>query len=204
MKPQTGHLVVSAVAAAWILLGSGVMAAPISYDEAVSGDLATSPVVTGALQLDIGSNTISGTTGSGQLVAGIVTADFDSFFFKLADGTHLQSASIAFSLRNNGAGLPDADYAIVTSDLATVLGMSHVDFRATSPQDLFTALLPLNSSIYLWGNDALGCVCVPGTSWEASYTLTLDVRSNIPEPAAFAFAASGLAVLVAMRKRNRG
>ena len=63
-----------------ILFANGAIAAPLHYQESVSGDLPGSPTIT--LQFDIGTNTVQGSSS-------ITIGGFDSFQFTIPSGTSL-------------------------------------------------------------------------------------------------------------------
>jgi hypothetical protein len=80
------------MAAVFVLAGAGyASAAVVTYNESVSGDLpagiAGNPLP--IMNLDVGTNTVKGTSGVGGSV------DFDSFAFTVPVGAQLVSANVA-------------------------------------------------------------------------------------------------------------
>jgi hypothetical protein len=179
-----------ALALAFVGAAPGVLAAPLAYDEAVSGDLDVSPVT--PLALDIGVNTVKGSVFASPGI------DFDSFLFDLPSGGQVVSISLAFQLANRGAANPAVGYD---------LGAAHQDvsFLGASPVDLFPAELPLTSSQFLISNSIIFCGCA-GTGWSADYILTVTVRpeaiAEVPEPGSLALLAAGCGAFLLARQRR--
>jgi len=170
------------LAAALIAMGS-VSAAPITYSEAVSGDLPTFAIAPmGAL--DTGLNTIQGRTcftadGSCQW------GDFDSFRFTLSPGLVVQSISLDFtttllpgsSWARTGFELRDVDAnVLLDSDDFNVLG-------PTGSVPAFGGVLSLIDS----GQFAIEqrSLARTGAGWFADYTWSLQV-AQVPEPSTLA------------------
>jgi len=173
---------IALLAAALIAMGS-VSAAPITYSEAVSGDLPTFAIAPmGAL--DTGLNTIQGRTcftadGSCQW------GDFDSFRFTLSPGLVVQSISLDFtttllpgsSWARTGFELRDVDAnVLLDSDDFNVLG-------PTGSVPAFGGVLSLIDS----GQFAIEqrSLARTGAGWFADYTWSLQV-AQVPEPSTLA------------------
>ena len=71
---------------------------PITYNEAVSGDLGDN-FAARMFTLDAGSNTVSGTTSFGANGIGF---DFDNFAFVVPAGMHVTDITYAFTTVTNG------------------------------------------------------------------------------------------------------
>src|SRR5215469_12308749 len=75
-----------------LALASLAPAAPVNYQESVSGDLRYfDPLM--FFTFDVGKNTISGTTGDGY-----GTTDFDGFAFVVPNGMAVTDANMSFTL----------------------------------------------------------------------------------------------------------
>ena len=93
MKPRK-RIVETVAMAALVLLARATSATPLAYDEAISGDLGDTFPAT-QFTLDVGSNTISGTTHFFSTLVSDDT-DFDDFAFVVPVGTHLTGITFGF------------------------------------------------------------------------------------------------------------
>src|SRR5262245_37257875 len=97
MKSWTRGGVRIATVAILVLLAHVCQASPISYDEAVSGDLPDLFPST-VFALDVGANTLRGTTHVLVIVPVLTSVDFDQFAFTVPAGTHLTDIVYSFHL----------------------------------------------------------------------------------------------------------
>jgi hypothetical protein len=186
------------LAAALTAMGS-VSAAPITYSEAISGDLPSFAIAPlGAL--DTGLNTIQGRTcfiadGSCQF------GDFDSFRFTLSPGLVVQSISLDFTTTL----LPGSSWARTGFELRDVgpnLLLGSDDFNVLGPTGsvpAFGGVLPLIDS----GQFAIEqrSLARTGPGWFADYTWSIQV-GQVPEPSTLALLVLSFAGLgFTLRKR---
>jgi hypothetical protein len=177
----------SALAAA-LLVAASAAAAPLAYDEGVSGDLAPFPVT--SLSLDTGVNTV---TGSLSFSGGAGLSDFDGFLFALPTGGQVDSISFEFELSHRGA-----TFASLTKTLAG--SPQNVNLLGASPVALFASQLPLSDSPF-----AIEVGTHEGdVAWQAAYTLTVVVSgpTQVPEAGTFALLLGGCAGLMLSRRRK--
>jgi len=202
---------VSAIALSTIALVTAlaVQATPFSYSEPVFGDLPGIPP--SAFALDVGSNTIEGTTHfAPNFVDHHFDADVDSFAFVVSGGISLSSISLAFATTTD-----NASQAITNLELCTgisfcaidspLLGPPQtVDLLGSSPVNVdFGGVLPLASGTYTLFTHGLGIAPIDTTKPESlsvNYTWTLNV---VPEPGSLSLLVAGvLALGFAVRSRR--
>ncbi|WP_425613651.1 hypothetical protein NA78x_003486 [Anatilimnocola sp. NA78] len=176
-----------------VLLGfvSTSHAAIIAYNETVNGDLPSSvPISVGTL--DLGINTVSGTTGFGGSYL-----DFDSFRFTIAPGQQL--TAINLDLANiSGSSVISAGWGFYrVSPVPVFLG----DISASSqPNSVIPSVFPQGAGIY-----SISASSLAGTG-PRSYTFNFEVASTAttPEPASCViWGVLGIAGLVAARRRKK-
>lgn len=165
-------------------------AAPITYIEQVHGDLPLfgDPLTTVAL--DVGLNTVTGTTALGS--AGF---DFDSFAFTVAPGQRVESLKVV--LTDVSENLTAALWDVNAGGRGYNSGSRLDTLDPASPgfDFLDPAALPLGPGDYnISGAATVGI----GAS---AYTFIFDVHA-VPEPASLA-ALAGVAVLGLRRRRRR-
>ena len=182
-------------------------AAPLHYSEAVSGDLAAT--AGSPFALDVGDNTVSGTTQLLLFHNGLhFDGDFDSFAFTLPGDTQLESISLSFrTLSYNTQSASVEEELCLGAALcgATALKQFTVDVLGPSPVDLNVGgpLAPA-AQPYMLVTRGLGIAVADttiaeGTGWSSAYTWTLrvapSVAAPVPEPQAWAMWLLGLGVL---------
>jgi len=169
-------------------------AIPLSYSEAVSGDLASSPG--SAFLFATGDNQVSGTTHLAVNDAPNLPhfdTDFDTFVFQVPAGTQLASISVSFTTTSYNASKADDELRFCLSggectlSDAGLLGAQTLSFLGASPTLIdFGLAFPLDAGSYTLRSSGLGIapvdVSIASESWSADYTWTLSVVS-VPEPA---------------------
>jgi hypothetical protein len=171
-------------------------ATPISYQESVSGDLPDSlPAPPAAVfTLDVGANTLSGTSHFSVSSNGAFDFDLDSFAFIVPVGMKVTNISYAFT-RGGNANAGRVDYELVLGNaLVTDLGDDSVDLFAPSPKSMFGGAFPVSAGTYGLQNSLLQEDPV-GAGWTDNYTWSLTVARTdapVPEPASLVLLGSGL------------
>ena len=171
-------------------------AAPIVYDESVSGEVdltySTSPFL-----LDIGVNRVLGTTSY---------LDFDSFAFDVPAGMRLAQVDLLFRVTDD----PNIDSPLSTSfeidddqnQFGPGLDFESFDFSiVSSPQNsLFASVLPLGPG----GFEILGGSMTASEFWTVHYewNLVVEPAATVPEPGTIALIGIGLPALLGYRKRR--
>jgi len=180
----------------WLSGSRQVSAAPITYNEAVSGELAGQTIGT----FDVGANTVTGaeafsTTGS---------ASFDSFLFTVAAGQQLDSIVLSsFSGVSQAFTLaPPGPISVATRYGFLILGGGNLgsDFLPalllSDPGK--TAIAPLPAGTYQ---------VFLGSTVATTYQYTFNVSAapetpTVPEPATLTLTGLGLLGAVSLRRRT--
>ena len=172
-------------------------AAPLAYQESVSGDLpgiGALPILT----LDIGTNTVSGKFGR-TVDAGIIKDDSDSFAFTIPAGAVLTgSFTWGNSAGNVDGGVVTFANWLLFSGSATAYGGTFLG--SLSPGEAFPQL---GGGLYNFTSD--GFFSSPrGVTALADYTfsMTLAATQGVPEPGTLLLAGLALAGLAATRGRR--
>jgi len=185
------------------------LAVPLSYSEALAGDI-TFPAP--AFALDVGTNTVAGTTHFDVNRPGAprFDVDFDSFAFTVPSGAQLSGIALSFVTTTFNARRANLELRLcrevsvcgldpgelLGSDFADLLGASRpvVDFGLAFP------LLAGTYSLFVSGiGIAVADLGVPQASWSADYAWALSVQS-VPEPTVLWLLALGLAGMATVRR----
>ena len=191
LRGRNRHLIAGFALAAAVALAPGVNAAPIMYDEGVSGDL--SPGAT--FNLDVGDNVWTGT---------IVTPNDDGDIWEAVLAAGHSITSIRWQFND-----PSGDYGTeLTFDMYDPGSGNILDHRAPNGtvEDItdsgFSILNPTLPQASAGGYDI---DIIPGTiDPAATWTVTLTVAgaTQLPAPGALALFVLGLAGLGALRRHK--
>lgn len=188
-------------------------AAPIQFDEAVSGDL-TAPGSITVLTADAGSNVIKGSMvwlaqpdGSGGLIS---TTDLDPFELHLPAGMAITQASVTLQFEPLNANTISADltfaqFNLQTSELRStcfqLLGTSPCPNASPAGGSLFGGF-PISSAVIIsqgggfngadWSQDMGGTI---------RYTVSVEVQA-VPEPTSAALLLMGALGLLGWRRAS--
>lgn len=196
----------SAVLALTCSLPPAVMAA--NYDEGTLGDLSNSGLTPTVISVGLGSNLISGMTGSSA--SGI---DRDYFSVTIPNGAGLSgltvsdgtAVGIAVSFIGVQAG-PQVTVSTSSFSAAGLLGWAHYSDGDVGHDILPTMAFPVN------GSSGFAVPLGPGTYsfWvqdfdfgDATYAFNLAVTAAVPEPETYAALVLGLGLLGVARSRRR-
>lgn len=182
-------------------------AAPITYDEAVDGEIENTTVLT----LGEGTNTVAATTVI------IPYGDFDRFDVIVEEGYELLNVSLEvknIAVSDIGdvvdfffmAGLFLSPSTTINTETASFIE-NHTFLMTSIVLSLYDGA-PLPADIYRVGVSGGGVInTTTGLSVLADYVWSFDVGkapvSEVPVPAALVFMLSGLCGLGAMRRRRR-
>ena len=186
-------------------------AAPISYSEAISGDLSQDFPAEYIGTLDIGINTIQGTfcfarapttcpdTGRGF--------DHDGFRYTLPEGLSLDSVTYAFASASVlYAGAHTNFWLMQGINLGDpILDGESLDAMTSGTRSMFASALPISApGEYTIAQPGSGSSGFDGGLLTVNYMWTLSVSAvEVPEPTTLGLFGVGLAALLSRRRRNR-
>ena len=182
------------------IVAPAAWAAPLTFDEGVSGDLSAAMPSPTVLAFGIGVNTVLG-----SLYSGVQAPDFDAFAFTIPAGGTLTAISYAFTLDpEDGVTVATASWGfdVGNTGLPAELGVVTIDFFGASPQALFDGSLPRGPGLHGFYN--VDQSSTPGLDWSSTYRIDFVVRdtaTGIPAPPALLLLAAGVAGLACARRR---
>lgn len=187
------------LAAAWLACAPlAAHAVALSWNEALNGDLSNDGLSPTSLSVDVGHNTLLGTTGNPG--TGI---DRDYFTFTVAPGTTLNSITLLGSTTISGGA---SFFAVQAGPQLTVtpagFGVENlIGFAHYTNDDVGTNLLPLIAPSLSAGLPAgTYSFWVQETGGPVSYGLEFNITSPVPLPGALLLLLSGLFGLGTMRR----
>ncbi len=174
----------------FIVLGTQISSFGMTYSEDLQGDLLHNDLGV----LDLGANTISGTTGvPGDYGA---TTDLDPFVFTVAPGDLLET--ITMEVKSEGELY--TIWALYEAPFNPIINFDYQNrISLTEPgiSDMFQGFSGIEAGRYR----LMQSLPVEG-SWNADYEITLGVvRAPVPVPGAFLLLGSGLLGLAGIKRK---
>jgi len=202
LKITKSRLRSATLAAMLVLVAGSASAGTVNYIEAVTGDLPESsnfPI----LALDVGVNTVSGTSFVNFPIGGPNSADFDSFKFTVPVGTILTAITYTSTVTLDTTNEPSLRMEAFIDTLGPLVAVGCQEFYiinkpATGPTCLgppgntFTSPLPLGADTYLLFEGQFQATQFGETDWNYTWSLTVQA---VPEPASITLMCAGIALL---------
>jgi len=192
-----------------VLMNTYAIAAPVQYDESVSGDINWYADPT-PFNLELGINTLSG-SNSTQPSSG----DRDGFLFNIAEGQVLSSITLSYSNVNSdmtdsfwgktySIRLDDPFGEVVADDGWRFLYHStNPSSVSPSPISLFTGALPIGAGLYYFREGELyGSQADPGGSFDYTITMEITQAASVPIPTTISLLGIGILGLAGVSRRK--
>jgi hypothetical protein len=199
-----------AVTVATLACVTSAQAAPIMFQEAVSGDLPAEGLLP-TFTLDLGVNTVSGTVAYTMFGPGVprTVVDFDGFAFIVPAGTQVTNVSVVMTDSIDtkmSVGIwtlyRGSNIAYTPGLFGELLTCTFPFPSPTGPSSCSAQLSsgPLRAQVYNFNSWA---VMPRGNSATSDYTfsLTLSPIATVPEPGSLALAGTVVTGLLARRRR---
>lgn len=191
----------AALAAMLFICAASPTSAAVVYDEAVSGDLASSGTLK-SLLLASGANTVR---GSVTFSFPDIPPDFDAFIFTVPHGLSLTDIQFTAALLEGiGAGTLDSvSMRLWTSPGGQFVGLDSKTIPTSPAAELFASNLPLTAGDYRFEFSAFGGALTSGEFRTASYEITLNLdAAPMPEPSSLALVLLSVGLLAGAAARK--
>ncbi len=174
----------AAVALFALAYANPVSGAFVLHDESVDGDLPSSGSLLPNFVLNVGVNTVKGTTGIP--LGG--SSDFDSFAFTVPASTQLIAGSVTLTdSAGNGGDFRSASWRLRVGSASYNTGTVLQNVSSSSPGTYTFVNMPLSANVYNLSAAGYGYSSDGGAPKLGDYTFTFTVESlaAVPEPATF-------------------
>lgn len=194
MKRTLSHLTCATALAAALLATNTAQAAPVHYDEAVDGDLASVPLAAATtFVLGAGVNTIKGTFGG----AVGVPMDFDSFAIVFFSGLQLMSLSVEL---DDAVGNITSTAWALRSGFLVAGGQLRETIEVTSP-GMADAVNPIAPGTYHLYHNLIELILPRPALANYTFSITMAPAGVVPLPGTLPLAALALSGLVLGARR---